>query len=421
MKASSRRASSAIGSVLLNIAALGGLLCIALVILAFVFNISLIMFKTGSMSPTIPAGSVAVVREIPATEIEVGDVVTVERSDQLPVTHRVTAITGEGDSRTITMRGDANAVEDPEPYVVTEVRRVITSAPGLARVVIWFSNPWILGALTIGASVLVTWAFWPRTPRYRGEHSSPRSDNHTDSDPHDGMAIPTAVLSGVVLLVGTALAFVPASPAEALPGPLAKVSGVQAMIAGSEAEVVHSDHLTLTSIGDAVAMRSMTPGVPVVWQVGVTANAPEPGRIDVFVEGAGSHALGFSAEIRVCGVQWVNGFCAGKEYPVPADGVFDLETGAVRIATMAVTEERWALITVLVMERSAETVELTVRAVGAGDQVATGLGGHIGSMPITGAGMVLAPWLACGAVFGGLIITSIVRIVRYQSITRVTS
>ena len=72
----------------LTLAAIGGVLCIAAVVAATFFDITLIMFKTGSMSPTIPAGSVAVVREIPASEAAVGDVVTVDRTDLLPITHR---------------------------------------------------------------------------------------------------------------------------------------------------------------------------------------------------------------------------------------------------------------------------------------------------------------------------------------------
>ena len=53
---------------LLNLAAAGGAVCLIAVVLAVAFNITLILFKTGSMSPTIPAGSLAVVREIPAAE-----------------------------------------------------------------------------------------------------------------------------------------------------------------------------------------------------------------------------------------------------------------------------------------------------------------------------------------------------------------
>lgn len=52
-----------------NVLAAGGVVCVVLVILAVSMNISLIMFKTGSMSPQIPAGSVAVVKEISADEI----------------------------------------------------------------------------------------------------------------------------------------------------------------------------------------------------------------------------------------------------------------------------------------------------------------------------------------------------------------
>ena len=87
-----RTLKSFVGGALLNLAAAGGVVCIAAVIAALAFNITLIMFKTGSMSPTIPAGSLSVVKEIPAADINVGDVVTVDRTGKLPVTHRVTSV-----------------------------------------------------------------------------------------------------------------------------------------------------------------------------------------------------------------------------------------------------------------------------------------------------------------------------------------
>lgn len=150
--------------VLLTLAALGGVICIVLVIMAFAGGFSLIMFKTGSMTPTIPAGSVALVQKIPASEIAVGDVVTVDRTDALPITHRVTSVQpGEGEgTRIITMKGDANDVEDPAPYTVADVRIVRGSVPDLANVIVWFGSPWVLGGVTLGASLLVVWAFWPR-------------------------------------------------------------------------------------------------------------------------------------------------------------------------------------------------------------------------------------------------------------------
>lgn len=161
----SRSGGGVIADVLLWIAALGGVMCMLLVILAFTAHITLIMFSTGSMSPTIPAGSVAVVQRIDAAQIAVGDVVTVDREGELPVTHRVTAIEDGATTseRLITLRGDANATEDAFPYAVTSVRIVLFSIPGIATAVAGMSNPVILGGLTLAATALVVWAFWPRS------------------------------------------------------------------------------------------------------------------------------------------------------------------------------------------------------------------------------------------------------------------
>ncbi|EYT61125.1 peptidase S26B, signal peptidase [Dietzia sp. UCD-THP] len=148
----------------LTLLALLGVVCIIATTAAFALNISLIMFKTGSMSPTIPTGSLAVVRQIPASEIEVGEVATVPRdAGQLPVTHRVVSVTRiDGGSYSIEMQGDANDSPDPRPYVVTEVRKVLWHAPGLAYPVSSISQPKYMAGITVAASFLVVWAFWPR-------------------------------------------------------------------------------------------------------------------------------------------------------------------------------------------------------------------------------------------------------------------
>lgn len=158
------RDRGAVREVLLNIASVLGAVCIVLTLAALLFDITLIMFKTGSMSPTIPAGSLALVREIPASDANVGDVVTVDRPDQLPVTHRVVATEPGVDGQTIlTLRGDANPVDDPAPYTVSTVRVVLVSVPGLAVAVVVMSNPWALGAVTVAVASFITWYFWPRS------------------------------------------------------------------------------------------------------------------------------------------------------------------------------------------------------------------------------------------------------------------
>ena len=51
-----RTPAGVIGDVLLWVASIGGVICILVVIAAVFFHVTLIMFKTGSMEPTIPTG-----------------------------------------------------------------------------------------------------------------------------------------------------------------------------------------------------------------------------------------------------------------------------------------------------------------------------------------------------------------------------
>lgn len=149
---------------LLTVLAALGIVCIVATIAAFALNISLIMFKTGSMSPTIPTGSLAVVRQIPASEVRIGDVTTVTRGEgQLPVTHRVVSSIPIGEGvYSIEMKGDANDSADSQPYKVTEVRKVLWHAPGLAYAVSAISQPKYMAGITVATALLVVWAFWPR-------------------------------------------------------------------------------------------------------------------------------------------------------------------------------------------------------------------------------------------------------------------
>ncbi|WP_432563740.1 signal peptidase I [Kineococcus sp. SYSU DK003] len=161
----------------LTVAALGGLICLLAIGAAVFCDITLVMFRTGSMSPAIPAGAVAVVRAVPATQVQVGDVVTVARPDALPVTHRVVSIApnpqGTVSSRLLTLKGDANASADPTPYPVTEVRRVVISEARLGNWINQARSPLALGATTLFVGALVTWTFWPAATspsRIRAHH-----------------------------------------------------------------------------------------------------------------------------------------------------------------------------------------------------------------------------------------------------------
>lgn len=406
-----RSVASIVGSTLLNIAAVGGVICIVLVILAYCFNITLIMFKTGSMSPTIPTGSLALVREVPASDIAIGDVVTVDRPGKLPVTHRVTSVSAapgseDGTQRTITLKGDANLSEDPSPYVVTTVRIVLASVPGLAYVIIWFSNPWVLAGLTLSCSILVMWAFWPRGGRQRPPGDGDNRGNGGGSSDDDAARTarrPTTALRApqparhaalrrvpIALTLGVGLAVAAAAPAQAVP----------------QEDVVAGEAVVLTSIGDPSVMRSLSPGASAPWEVGITTK-PEaaPGAIDISVAGSGSAALELVMVVDSCSERWVATDCGGTrtrlldEVPVPVDGVTR------DLMSMPSQEARWLRFDVTMPTSAAvtdATVALTVTANGLGDDVSVSPG-PISTLPRTGTSIELAIWAATGAIIIGLL------------------
>lgn len=154
-----RRRRPALGGVAL------GVLCIVLALLSTLFGFRVMLFSSGSMDPTIPTGSAALVAPVAAEDVAVGDIVTVGRgAGQLPVTHRVVAIeeADTPDARLLTLRGDANETDDPFPYEVTEVGRVVFSVPGVAQAVALLGDPRVLAPLGVVAAGFVVWGLWPR-------------------------------------------------------------------------------------------------------------------------------------------------------------------------------------------------------------------------------------------------------------------
>lgn len=323
-----------LGDLLLTLLAIAGGMCMVLVIAGLTLNVSIMMFRTGSMEPTIPAGSIALVREIPATEMHEGDIVTVDRGhDLLPVTHRVTEITEVDDSTgavTFTMRGDANDVDDPEPYTTDTVRRAFFSIPGAAPVIQWFQSPLVLGGLTIGATVLVVWAFWPR------------DDEAPDRERHGAHAAPAVTLPLIFLLAA----------------PLAGEA--------QTTETLHGDYLRLRSSGDAEHMTNMAPGDSATWVVDVWADAPEPGSIELELSATGqlaAHPDALTTEVTTCTPHpSLRTECA--EHAEPARHVVDTARLALRkeqhhVDTLPSDEARRVLVTATLSDSLPDEVQDT--------------------------------------------------------------
>lgn len=125
---------------------------------------AVVRLETGSMAPVYPQDSLLLVRDTAAEELEPGDVVTVTRAGRAPVTHRVVSAAEAGGGTRLELQGDANATPDPEPYLVQRVGLVVGGIPfGGQAVDAARSLPGVLG-LSLLASVLVAWAWWPRRP-----------------------------------------------------------------------------------------------------------------------------------------------------------------------------------------------------------------------------------------------------------------
>jgi signal peptidase I len=138
-----------------------GLLAVALTLLPLI-GFQVVRLATGSMSPLYPPDSLLLAHGIPATEARVGEIVMVQRVGELPVTHRVVAVTPHGGAAELRLKGDANPAEDPEPYDVTHVQLVVAGIPWGGQIVEAARSPFALGGITVAASLIVLWAWWPR-------------------------------------------------------------------------------------------------------------------------------------------------------------------------------------------------------------------------------------------------------------------
>lgn len=92
------------------------------------FGYKAFVILTGSMSPSIEPGDLVIVKDIPANEIKIDDVITFGSNKDNITTHRVKEIINDDSLKFIT-QGDANNIQDASPVefrnVLGKVIRVI--------------------------------------------------------------------------------------------------------------------------------------------------------------------------------------------------------------------------------------------------------------------------------------------------------
>lgn len=128
------------GQAALTVTAVLGALALLLTVLALLTGARPLIFRSGSMSPGIPAGSLGFARDVDAPDIRTGDVVTVPMASGDRVTHRVVAVTYHADVATLRLKGDANNAPDEALYRVTQAQRLWFSVPRVGSMVSWLSS-----------------------------------------------------------------------------------------------------------------------------------------------------------------------------------------------------------------------------------------------------------------------------------------
>ncbi|MEJ7634284.1 signal peptidase I [Aeromicrobium sp.] len=144
--------------VFLTVGALLGVLCIIATVASFAFGFKPLVFRSGSMSPAIHTGDLAVARTVDVGSLERGDVVSVVDANGNRVTHRLVSMTDRGAAGQLTLKGDANTAADTETYSVQRAERVLFHVPKAGHVVSAAASPaglFVLGLYVAGMLGLV--------------------------------------------------------------------------------------------------------------------------------------------------------------------------------------------------------------------------------------------------------------------------
>lgn len=134
---------------------------------------------TGSMRPSLPPGTLVVVKPVPAAEIGIGSVITyqLESGKPLVVTHRVVGVSFANGEHIFQTKGDANDVPDGEWVREVQVKGELWYAvPGLGYVSQAVSSEQREIIKYVGAAVLIGYAAFMFTGSIRDRVRARRTE-----------------------------------------------------------------------------------------------------------------------------------------------------------------------------------------------------------------------------------------------------
>lgn len=157
-----------LGSAVLWVGAILGVLSVLLAVVTVVAGVQPLIVRSASMEPSIGTGSLAIAQQVDARRVEVGDVVAATDREGRRVTHRVTDVALSGTKVSLTLKGDSNDQPDAQPYLVDDVDRVIFAVPWAGYLASWAVGPW--GMFVAGLLVAGLAATFVRRPVGSGAH-----------------------------------------------------------------------------------------------------------------------------------------------------------------------------------------------------------------------------------------------------------
>ena len=288
--------------VFLTFGALLGVLCIVATIAAIAFGVKPLVFRSGSMSPAIHTGDLAVSRTVDASTLKTGDIVSVINSEGNRVTHRLVDFASQGKQRQLTLKGDANDVADAETYTVAKAELVLFDIPKAGYVVNAAASPiglFVLGAYVTGMLLILFRRSGPDEGHRRGPGNGDTKGTSKRAKGGARKADPKSRGSAARAIgtVAVAASVAVASPASAAPAPWTDTVA----ITGSTytAYTVPKPVITSCSVsGGALAQKTATitwNGVSSPYPLSYTATIVETGQTIAVTDLGSTRQVQFSA------------------------------------------------------------------------------------------------------------------------------
>ncbi len=136
---------------------------------------------SGSMEPDIPVGSIVYDKEVEPEELEVGDVITYQLSDNTLVTHRIISI--DESAKEMITKGDANDVEDGAPVSYSNVvGKMSFSIPLIGYITIYGKTKLGIAAVCGVIVVLLLVNFLPEIFKDEEKEESKKEQENTEEN-----------------------------------------------------------------------------------------------------------------------------------------------------------------------------------------------------------------------------------------------